>query len=168
MQTDRALLLLILLTGIAGYPVFGWMGVMGVFLAMGLLAAGRYRKLRRNGGAPENAPVHPDGRHRRCAPALRRRARLEGLLARAQLMIGKHRDVYGARNCCLEIIGQTEREDPLFQAAFDLYMHTVGGRSLHTPMQKKLGATGLQGIAKTDAPSLEENVIPFPPTGTQR
>ena len=168
MQQNRALLLLFLLTGIAGYPVFGWMGAMGVFLAMGLLVVGRYRKLRRNGGAPEDAPVHPDGRHRRCAPALRRRARLEGLLAKAQLMIGEHRDVYGARNCCLEIIGQTEREDPLFQAAFDLYMHTVGGRSTRAAMQTPCDAKRLPEGGDRNASPLEDNVIPFPLADTRR
>jgi len=154
MQPDRALLLLFLL--------------MGVFVAMGLLAAGHYRKLRRNGGAPEDASVHPDGRHRRCTPALRRRARLEGLLARAQLMMGQHRDVYGARNCCLEIIGQTEREDPLFQAAFDLYMRTVGGRSTRTVMQTPCDAKRLPGGVDRNVSPLEDNVIPFPFTDTQR
>lgn len=66
-----------------------------------------------------------DRQHRRDAQALERQARLESLRVKAHHLASACHDIYGAQRYCLEIIGQTEKDDPLFTEACDLYMRTI-------------------------------------------
>jgi hypothetical protein len=56
---------------------------------------------------------------------LEREAHLESLRGKAHHLASACHDIYGAQRYCLEIIGQTEKDDPLFTEACDLYMRTI-------------------------------------------
>jgi hypothetical protein len=89
-------------------------------------------------------------------------ARLEALLGKAHLLAETFHDAYGARNCCLEIIRQTDKEDPLFLAAFDLFMNTVAASPRCRPVLTDRSVSSLRPFDPKTVPPAGANVIPFP------
>jgi len=120
------------LAGGIGYLAFGGAGLAAGLLSGILIPAGHYLKQRRGGLRPEGSSLFRMGKASKRAAA-RHSARLEALLAKAHLLVDTFQDVYGARNCCLEIIRQTDKEDPLFIAACDLFMRTVSTPPIRPP-----------------------------------
>ena len=118
-----------ILTGVIGYLAFGGIG-LAVGLLTGLIITVdcylRQRRRSSQAGGPPRFRLWRGEPHR---AASRNKARLEALLAKAHLLADTFHDAYGARNCCLDIIRQTDKEDPLFIAAYELFMRTVTQRA---------------------------------------
>jgi len=168
------LICMLFLTGMAGYLLFGRIGflagpvIAGIFYGVYFLA----QSLRAS-----DVMWHPigvrfrlsadvldwvwDRQQRRDAQALKRKTHLEFLRVKAHHLATTCHDIYGAQRYCLEIIGQTEKDDPLFTEACDLYMHTVidpprRGRDSTSP-----GLLSPRHIASRPV-SAGADVIPFP------
>jgi hypothetical protein len=174
MQEKGLLALMLMMAGPVGCLLFGWIGVWGGLLTAGVLYAGHYlkrfvcsRKRESNLGGKwiriqaEFIDRIRIGRPRRAAQAAERNDRLEALRAKAHLLADICHDSYGAQRCCLEIISQTEKEDPLFLEACDLYMRTTTLRSRRVrdarpPIPANLTQIGARAVP---APA---NVILFP------
>ena len=152
----------------AGFGMFGWIGVLGGLLAVGLLAAGRLLKHkrcdRRTAGRAWGG--QGGGRHRFAGGI--QRTRLEALLKKAHLLADTFQDAYGARNCCLEIIRQTEKEDPLFLAAHALFMRTMALPPLDHPAFVADRESIPHGIELDAVLPAAANVIPFPLSTSRR
>lgn len=148
MSEKGAIGLMGVLTVAAGYGVFGWIGALGGLMALGLMAAVRTRNPLAKGYRPVAGGIQ--------------RTRLEALMRKAHLLADTFQDAYGARHYCLEIIRQTEREDPLFLAACELFMRTM----TPPPADRSAPVLGREPVApRRDAarPAPDEaNVIPFP------
>jgi hypothetical protein len=102
-----------------------------------------------------------DRQQRRDAQALEREAHLESLKVKAHHLASACHDIYGAQRYCLEIIGQTEKDDPLFTEACDLYMRTITDQPRR---RRDLTSPGLL-IPRHNASrpvSAGADVIPFP------
>jgi len=125
MPVKAAIGVICVLTAGIGYLAFGGAGLAAGLLPGILIHADRYLKQRPGGLRTAGSSLFRLGRKASKRAAARHSARLETLLAKAHLLAETFHDVYGARNCCLEIIRQTDKEDPLFIAAYDLFMRTV-------------------------------------------
>lgn len=168
MQAKGTIAVMLMLTGLMGYLLFDSMGIWGGALTAGLFFMGLCLKYfagaRHAEGKLGGQRIRiPHGRQRRAAQVSERRARLEALQTRAHLLAGTCQDTYGAQRCCLEIISQTEKEDPLFVEACDLYMRTVSTR--RRPIRDSLPpiASNLCQIGVKPLPTTAQ-VIPFPLT----
>ena len=175
MPIKGAIVLILLLTCAVGYLLLGWIGILGGLLTVGILSAGhylkpfvRFRQAEGNLDAKQTRicaefidRLHI-GRRWRDAQALERNARMEALRAKAHLL-RTCQDTYGAQRCCLEIISQTEKEDPLFIEACDLYMSTIstGPRRMSDSLQRISSSPCYIGSRPVPAAA---NVIPFPLT----
>jgi hypothetical protein len=129
---------MLFLAGVTGYLLFGRIGILAGPVIAGLCYGVHFltQSLRAS-----DVMWHPigarfrlsadvldwvwDRQQRRNAHALEREAHLESLRAKAHHLVSACHDIYGAQRYCLEIIGQTEKDDPLFTEACDLYMRTV-------------------------------------------
>ena len=121
--------LICILAGVIGYLVFDGIGLaVGPLTGLIIVVDCYLRKPRRCSRAAGRPRVHLWRREPHRA-ANRNRARLEALLAEAHRLADTFHDAYGARNCCLDIIRQTDKEDPLFIAAYELFMSTVTRRA---------------------------------------
>jgi hypothetical protein len=168
MPKKGAIAFMLMLTGLTGYLLFDSMGIMGGFLTAGLFYMGLGLKhfagvrLAEGKAGGKRIRFH-HGRQRRQAEVLEKKARLEALRARAYLLADACRDSYGAQRCCLEIIGLTEKEDPLFMEACELYMHTVSTQSQRVRASRPPGTSNGSQLGVKQAPATG-NVIPFPLT----
>jgi hypothetical protein len=156
-----------LLAGAAGYLIFGWVGVLGGLPAIGVLAAGHFAKQRWAGARAEGWGLF----YWRCpqeqASAGERKARLEAILQKARRLAESSHDTYGARDCCLEIIRQTDNKDPLFMAAYDLYMSTVAVKPDGRPALVYRNTACKDHAYPQPPPPSDANVIPFPLSATR-
>ena len=121
--------LICILAGVIGYLVFGGIGLAVGPLTGLVTVADCYLRKRQHcsrSAGPARFRLWRREPHR---AARRNRARLEALLAKAHRLADTFHDAYGARNCCLDIIRQTDKEDPLFIAAYELFMSTVTRRA---------------------------------------
>jgi hypothetical protein len=168
MTKNSAIALMLMLTGLAGYLLLDSMGIGGGFLMAGLLYMGLGRKhfagvCQAECQSGSKRIRINRGRPRRTAKILEKRVCLEALRTRAHLLAGACRDTYGTQQCCLAIISQTEKEDPLFLEACDLYMRTLSTPSPRlsdprTPSDSTQCQVGQKQVPVT------ANVIPFPLT----
>ena len=150
------------LTGVIGYLAFDWPGVAVGPLTGLTFVADHYLGKRRRRPRTAGLPLPRLGRRGAKRSASRNNARLEALLARAHLLADTFHDAYGARNCCLDIIRQTDKEDPLFIAAYDLFMSTVTGRKDRTPPSANRYAANRHRIEPQTGSRDEARVISFP------
>ena len=129
---------ILFLAGVTGDLLFGRIGILVGPVIAGLCYGGHFlmQSLRAS-----DVMWHPigarfrlsadvldwvwDRQQRRNAQALERKTHLESLRAKAHHLASACHDIYGAQRYCLEIIGQTEKDDPLFTEACDLYMRTI-------------------------------------------
>jgi len=178
MQEKGAIALMLIMTGSVGYLLFDWIGIWGSLLTVGILSAGHYLKrfvCLRNGESNlggKRIRIHAEfidrirfGRPRRAAQAAERSDRLEALRAKAHLLADTCHDSYGAQRCCLEIISQTEKEDPLFIEACDLYMRTITSRPQRVPDPPRripLNPSNPRSIGAQHPAHGTANVISFP------
>jgi hypothetical protein len=153
---------------VVGYGVFGWVGALGGFLALGFLAAGRLLKQKRYDRRTADRGRGLPGRGCRCPAGGVQRARLEALLRKAHLLAETFHDAYGARNCCLEIIRQTEKEDPLFMAAYALFVRTMALPPMDRPVPDVGRDSISHGIPMDIVLPGDANVIPFPLSPSRR
>jgi hypothetical protein len=152
-----------ILTGVIGYLAFGWIGVaVGPLTGLTFLAD-RYIEKRRSRSRTAGLSLFRPGRRGTKRSTSRNKARLEALLARAHLLADTFHDPYGARNCCLDIIRQTDKEDPLFIAAYDLFMRTATGRTDRPPTSASRYAASRHRLEPQTGPRDEARVIRFPP-----
>ena len=165
MQANGVIGLICVLTGVVGYLAFGPNG-LSIGLLTGLLAAAGCYLLRRRCGS--TAADSPRSRKKRNRSASRHTARLESLLAKAHLLADTFHDVYGARNYCLEIIRQTDKEDPLFIAAYDLFMRTISGRTDRLTTSTDRHAVGEIRIKHQADSQDEADVIRFPRSNSRQ
>jgi hypothetical protein len=174
MRAKGAIAFMLILTGLVGYLLFDAIGIGGGVLTAGILSAGFFLKQPRCSRIVEGRFGYKQigccaefmnrlGRRRSpCATrASAQRARLEALRAKAYFLVGNCHDTYGAQQCCLEIISQTEKEDPLFIEACDLYMRMANAHPcpMHAA-RPPLPANPLQ-IGARPVPAATK-VIPFP------
>lgn len=167
MPRKGAIAFMFMVTGLTGYLLFDSMAMGGGFLTAGLLYMGLGLKhsagVRQAEGKSGSKRIRIHHGRRTAAQILEKRARLEALRTRAHFLADTCRDTYGAQQCCLEIISQTEKEDPLFVAACDLYM-----RMATTPSPRVSNAlppivSNQRQIGLIQEPATA-NVIPFPLT----
>lgn len=174
MQAKEVIAFMLILTGLVGYLLFDAIGIWGGVLTAGILSVGFFLKQpgrsrgkegrfgdRRIRCCTEFMNRLGRGRSPRNAQASEQRARLEALRARAHLLADTCRDTYGAQRCCLEIISQTEKEDPLFIEACDLYMHTVIPRPRRMLDSRLPIPANASQVGARPVPAIA-NVIPFP------
>jgi hypothetical protein len=102
-----------------------------------------------------------DRQQRRDAQALEREAHLESLRVKAHHLANACHDIYGAQRYCLEIIGQTEKDDPFFTEACDLYMRTITDHQRHGRGSTSPGLLSPRHSASRPV-SARADVIPFP------
>ena len=165
---------ILFLAGVTGYLLFGRVGILTGLVIAGLCYGVHFltQSLRAS-----DVMWHPigarfrlsadvldwvwDRQQRRNAQALERKTHLESLRAKAHHLASACHDIYGAQRYCLEIIGQTEKDDPLFTEACDLYMRTV----TDPPRRGRdfLSQGLLSPLHSTSRPvSAGADVIPFP------
>jgi len=165
---------ILFLAGATGYLLFGGIGflagpvIAGIFYGVYFLA----QSLRAS-----DMMWHPigvrfrlsadvldwvwDRQQRRDAQALERKTHLESLRVKAHHLATTCHDIYGAQRYCLEIIGQTEKDDPLFTEACDLYMRTITDSP--RPGRDSLSQGLLSPLHSASRPvSAGADVIPFP------
>ena len=121
--------LICILAGVIGYLVFGGIGLAVGPLTGLIFVADCNLKKQEHCSRFAGRPRFRLWRREPHRAANRNRARLEALLAKAHRLTDTFHDAYGARSCCLDIIRQTDKEDPLFIAAYELFMNTVTGRT---------------------------------------
>jgi len=161
MQDNAAMGVICVMTGVIGYMVFGWIGVAGGFLMAAFLAIARFLNHRAPFSPQAGRPPFSWEHWGKKRPASKHNAHLEALLAKAHLLADTFHDAYGARNCCLNIIRQTEKEDPLFIAAYDLFMRTVAPPVRSSALPEQDAASGSR--VDLDPESREDaDVIIFP------
>ena len=102
-----------------------------------------------------------DRQQRSDAQAQERKAHLEFLRAKAHHLASACHDIYGAQRYCLEIIGQTEKDDPFFTEACDLYMRTITDRPRRGRDSASPGLLSLRHSTFRPV-SAGADVIPFP------
>lgn len=166
MQEKGSIAFMLMLTGLMGCQLFDAMRMGGGILTAGLFGVGRCLKnftgVRHAEGKLDRKRIGIHrGRQRRAVQVSERRARLEALRTRAHFLAGTCQDTYGAQRCCLEIISQTEKDDPLFMEACDLYMRTVTSRSRRMPDSRHRIPSNPFLIEASSLPAAA-NVIPFP------
>lgn len=162
MPAKAAIGFICILTGGIGYLAFGGVGLAAGLLPGLLIPAGRYLKRRQSDRRAAGSSLFRMGKASKRAAA-RHSARLEALLAKAHLLADTFHDVYGARNCCLEIIRQTDKEDPLFIAAYDLFMRTVTTPPIRPPARPGQDVPNpSQADARIDSQD-NADIIAFPP-----
>lgn len=172
MQDRGAIAFILISAGLVGYLLFNSIGIWGAILTFGILSAGFFMKQGVRFAHAKGGLIGKwmrisyeffDGNHRgrREALAAEQKARLEALRIKAHLLARNCGDTYGARSCCLEIISQTAKEDPLFVEACDLYMDTVFSRSQQKRESRhRMPFNASQRAARPETATV--NVIPFP------
>lgn len=166
MQGKGSIAFMRMLTGLMGAQLFDAMRMGGGVLTAGLLGVGRCLKnfagVRHAEGKLDRKRIRIHcGRQRRAVRVSERRARLEALRTRAHFLAGTCQDAYGAQRYCLEIISQTEKNDPLFMEACDLYMRTVTRKFRRMPDSLHRIPSNFFLIEARSLPAAA-NVIPFP------
>ena len=165
---------ILFLAGVTGDLLFGRIGILAGPVIAGLCYGGHFlmQSLRAS-----DVMWHPigarfrlsadvldwvwDRQQRRNAQALERKTHLESLRAKAHHLASACHDIYGAQRYCLEIIGQTEKDDPLFTEACDLYMRTVTDPPRRG--RDSLSQAFLSPLHSASRPvSAGADVIPFP------
>lgn len=162
-----------LATGLIGYFLFNSMGIWGGILTasiLGLVSLSYHQIVSCQmkgcpGGTWVQLPaVFRKGlrmRRWRDARARDKRARLEDLRIKAHFLARHCGDNYGAQSCCLELISRTEKDDPLFVEACDLYMSTVMNRSWQGHESGHRISSSTSQLRAMPAPATA-HVIPFP------
>jgi hypothetical protein len=173
MRFSDAMACVFMLTGLVGYLLYASMGIWGGILTAGLfsLVFLSYRHIvscHRKGCPAMTWTRFPAalgnglrmGRWRD-ARLRERRARLEDLRIKAHQLACHCGDIYGAQSYCLELISQTEKDDPLFVEACDLYMRTVMNRSRQGHESGQQISSKTSQIRARPAPAAA-HIIPFP------
>jgi hypothetical protein len=165
---------MLFLAAVTGYLLFGRIGILAGAVIAGLCYGVHFltQSLRAS-----DVMWHPigvrfrlsadvldwvwDRQQRRDAQALERKTHLESLRAKAHHLASACHDIYGAQRYCLEIIGQTEKDDPLFTEACDLYMRTITDHQRHGRGSTSPGLLSPGHSASRPVPA-GADVIPFP------
>jgi hypothetical protein len=168
------LIFLMMATGATCYLMIGRIWILACSVTAGILYGAFFLKQSlRSRGLKGNSigarfRLSPDvpgwawGRQqRRDVLAEERRAHLEALRVKAHHLANTCHDIYGAQRYCLEIIGQTEKEDPLFMEACDLYMRTITDRPRCGQVSTPQGHLSPRPI-RTRPVQAGAIVIPFP------
>ena len=162
MLEKRVIGLICILAGVIGYLVFGGIGLAVGPLAGLIIVVDCYLRERQHCSGSASPPRFRLWRREPQRAASRNRARLEALLAKAHRLVDTFHDAYGARNCCMDIIRQTDKEDPLFIAAYELFMSTVTRRTDKPAPSTDRSVSGRPRLEPQTDHRADAQVISFP------